>query len=787
MVFFFFLAAVLQRRPAPPAAKRFFSLLFLLLSTSAFLLEFLPGSTLWRICRGAYAAARRSAVSVPPLGSPFFASYPARRRELTVSSEFSRFSAESSSPFFSYVSPAPSFFLIPLPSSHSSPCCLTSPFSRSALSQARSPGAATAPSCLYSFLPSSVCVSSACVLRRPPRCSSLASTSSPLSAASNWSSYPFPAFFSRRVFRLSPSFPSPSSSPSLPSSLLFSSSRSALGASASERSLEALIGEDSVRYEQEDAARGRKRAAPPPVAEASGEAYHILIAPAESAETAARRRERAGAEERNADETQSQRGDEEAEGLSAAHRVREALQALLWESNIQGEVTLDVFPSEAAAEAFLARLRSESADRGEEREVQNSEEVADPHVADASARDEEEPVLHGALKETLPAAPPALSPLFSTSASSAFSSLSPAASPQSGWALPRPVRVYVHSSARPTVVSEAISDFSKISLFADAVVPRGARKEAFGVALKILERGMREAEERGKSATAAALLEDARRTLPLRGGFLVSDIFKKQTEMFLREKKGHEAVNAAVHAVEAAPECSEAWGTLGDAYRSLRRFWEARSAYDIAAHLSPSKNRFAFLILALDRALQGADRDPELLQANLPTVEPATLKMPTGLAIEANDSTLGGCYVAYVAEDSKADKAGVRPGAQVVAVGDQVLLGRPLSACLEALTFPARASRAQAVPSLRFLFFHGCLTDLYGFRAFAHLQAAGRLEEIFALVRRSEDIVRLMRAREKEEAREFGFGQTHVGALQVDRAYGRHADLDDYLKRRQLM
>ncbi|KFG58884.1 putative transmembrane protein [Toxoplasma gondii RUB] len=616
---------------------------------------------------------------------------------------------------------------------------------------------------------------------------------------------------------LTPSSVSPSSSASRCSSL------SARHAAPRKSSLAALVSEEALAPEGKQRKTGASFPGTPSVA-----AFHILIAPValsasdraetrktpkgkpqrregeqgegERAEKEQGEKEQGEGEQREGEQREGeQREGEQREGeqdLSAAHRVREGLQALLWESKIQGELTFDVFPSEEAAEAFLATLPSFVCSSGEE---ETGGEAAESSHAEAflRRRSQHEEEDHMQLSDrlcsfrrqrpanSLPAATVSPSPSLSPPSVPASRASAPSDEVQR-WLLPSPVRVYIHSSSRGLAATRVMSDFSELSVLADFVAPRMSRREAYGVALKMLERGLREASA-GSADTANVLLENSRRTLPLRSGVLISDIFRKQAEILLRGRKGHEAVNAAIHAVEAAPEYAEAWGALGDAYRSLHRFWEARSVYEIASFLSPlGSKKFSLLLRALNRVVAGAESDPEVLQANLPTAESATLKMPTGLAVGANDPALGGCFVAYVAEDSRAEKAGIRPGMQIVAVGNKVLLGKPLEACLEALTFPTRPSRAAPVPSLQFLFFRGCVTDLFGADAFELLRKSGRLAEIFAGVADSEDLLRKKMQPDSAEAN-FAFAEPHLGALRVDRAYGRNADFDDFLRRKHLM
>ncbi|PHJ16793.1 transmembrane protein, partial [Cystoisospora suis] len=137
----------------------------------------------------------------------------------------------------------------------------------------------------------------------------------------------------------------------------------------------------------------------------------------------------------------------------------------------------------------------------------------------------------------------------------------------------------------------------------------------------MLERGWEEAEnEGGRSETCLILLENTRRTLPLRRGYLISDLLRKQASMLTHAKRPHEALNKAIYALEASPTYAYAWKALGDVYRSLRRFWEARACYDIAIHLDPSMVKdMSLLLLALDRILQGALSDANLLERNLIT------------------------------------------------------------------------------------------------------------------------------------------------------------------------
>ncbi|PHJ17661.1 pdz domain related [Cystoisospora suis] len=167
--------------------------------------------------------------------------------------------------------------------------------------------------------------------------------------------------------------------------------------------------------------------------------------------------------------------------------------------------------------------------------------------------------------------------------------------------------------------------------------------------------------------------------------------------------------------------------------------------------------------------------------------------MPTGLAIGANDEALGGCYVAYVAEDSKAQKAGIRAGDQIVAAGEKVLLARPLKECLDALTFPERPyplPRNTRLPSIRTLFFRGCLTDLYGAKAFIHLEESGRLQDIFESVPSYYALRHGGEGGGEEEDSHFltedqnlSLHEKMVGKLRLDKAFGRNPDLDEFIKR----
>lgn len=128
---------------------------------------------------------------------------------------------------------------------------------------------------------------------------------------------------------------------------------------------------------------------------------------------------------------------------------------------------------------------------------------------------------------------------------------------------------------------------------------------------------------------------------------------------------------------------------------------------------------------------------------------------------------------------------GVRAGDQIVAAGEKVLLGRPLEECLDALTFPERPHplpRNTRLPSIKTLFFRGCITDLYGARAYIHLQESGRLQDIFESV---PSYYALPGDREDHfnEEQTLSLHEKMLGKLRLDKAFGHSGSIDDFIKR----
>ena len=84
------------------------------------------------------------------------------------------------------------------------------------------------------------------------------------------------------------------------------------------------------------------------------------------------------------------------------------------------------------------------------------------------------------------------------------------------------------------------------------------------------------------------------------------------------------------------------------------------------------------------------------------------LSKPMGIVFEENDPSTGGVFVASLADGgAAAENASVKPGDQLVAVGDALCKGKDFDACLGAI----QASDAE-LTSL--VFFRGGPSSLYG-------------------------------------------------------------------------
>ncbi|CDJ41693.1 Pdz domain protein, related, related [Eimeria tenella] len=297
---------------------------------------------------------------------------------------------------------------------------------------------------------------------------------------------------------------------------------------------------------------------------------------------------------------------------------------------------------------------------------------------------------------------------------------------------------------------------------ADLVVPAASRTPDGAFAVRTAAAAL-EHQKQQPLQQNLLLLQRSRAALPLRKGALWSFLLSAETAAKLRHKAGEDVLPLAVQAVKSAPLLPLAWCTLGHSLRLRGRFWESNCCYKVASHLrachtaavteaetatstAASAPRAALaaaaaaaatvspkLTRALENTLVRARMDPKELRKALPTLIKAEVEAPWGFAFDSNPREVGGIFVAYVVEGSKAEKAGLVPGDQIVLASNTILLGLPVEKCVDLLRPRRRPKPQQREPQLlplKLEVYRGPLPLLYGASGFAALQRLDAVERM---------------------------------------------------------
>ncbi|CDJ58185.1 Pdz domain protein, related, related [Eimeria maxima] len=314
-----------------------------------------------------------------------------------------------------------------------------------------------------------------------------------------------------------------------------------------------------------------------------------------------------------------------------------------------------------------------------------------------------------------------------------------------------------------------------VSAAADLVTPAAARLPDGAAAIRSAAAALEQQHQQQPLQQQLLLLQRCRAALPMRQGALWSFLLCAEVAAKLRNKVGEDVLPLAVQGVQAAPQLPLSWCTLGHSLRLRGRLWESRSCYRIAAHLAASSSQTmkstaaapsppsaaktpwallgtgpraalasaaaaaaavpAKLLAALDETLLRARTDPKELRKALPTLMKAEVEAPWGFAVDANPPEVGGIFVAYVVENSKAEKAGLMPGDQIVVANNSILLGKPFESCLASLRArqrPTAIQLQQVLLPLQLEVYRGSFPVLYGAPALASLQRLGALKELLS-------------------------------------------------------
>ncbi|SCM17312.1 conserved Plasmodium protein, unknown function [Plasmodium berghei] len=176
------------------------------------------------------------------------------------------------------------------------------------------------------------------------------------------------------------------------------------------------------------------------------------------------------------------------------------------------------------------------------------------------------------------------------------------------------------------------------------------------------------------------------------------------------------AFNFALKSIKYEPKYKLSWKCLGDAYRSFRKFWQAKNFYDIAIYLGYKDEKgenFEKITQELTNLTQSALKNVDLLKTNMNNYTNIIIKKNIGIVLNKNPDEIGGCYVSYIIEGSKASKKNFNHGDQIVALNNIVTYGKPIDDCLKAFQ--------KNDGSYDIIFFKGNIIELYGLEAYKYL------------------------------------------------------------------
>ncbi|SOV20826.1 conserved Plasmodium protein, unknown function [Plasmodium sp. DRC-Itaito] len=194
--------------------------------------------------------------------------------------------------------------------------------------------------------------------------------------------------------------------------------------------------------------------------------------------------------------------------------------------------------------------------------------------------------------------------------------------------------------------------------------------------------------------------------------------------------------NFALKSIKYEPKYSVAWKCLGDAYRSFRKFWQAKNFYDIAIYLGykdEKGERFEDIVQELNNLTENALKNVDLLKEHMNNSTNIIIKKNIGIVLNKNPDSIGGCYVSYIIEGSKASKKNFHHGDQIVALNNQVTYGKPIDFCLKAFQ--------KNDGTYDIIFFKGNIIELYGLKAYKYLMK----NDLFYALFENEQIVSFKR------------------------------------------
>ncbi|GAW80741.1 hypothetical protein, conserved [Plasmodium gonderi] len=184
--------------------------------------------------------------------------------------------------------------------------------------------------------------------------------------------------------------------------------------------------------------------------------------------------------------------------------------------------------------------------------------------------------------------------------------------------------------------------------------------------------------------------------------------------------------NFSLKSIKYEPKHAAAWKCLGDAYRSFRKFWQAKNFYDIAIYLGYKDDKgenFEEIKEELNKLTTSALKNVHLLKENMNSANNIIIKKNIGIVLNKNPDSIGGCYVSYIIEEGKASKKNFRHGDQIVALNNIVTYGKPIEFCLKAFQ--------KNFGSYDIIFFKGNIIELYGLPAYKYLIEKNMFHTLF--------------------------------------------------------
>ncbi|CAD2086088.1 conserved Plasmodium protein, unknown function [Plasmodium vinckei brucechwatti] len=199
-------------------------------------------------------------------------------------------------------------------------------------------------------------------------------------------------------------------------------------------------------------------------------------------------------------------------------------------------------------------------------------------------------------------------------------------------------------------------------------------------------------------------------------GYFLSDVCANISMLSYYTNDLQGAFNFALKSIKYEPKYKLSWKCLGDAYRSFRKFWQAKNFYDIAIYLGYKDEKgenFEKITQELTNLTQSALKNVDLLKTNMNNYTNIVIKKNIGIVLNKNPDEIGGCYVSYIIEGSKASKKSFNHGDQIVALNNIVTYGKPIDDCLKAFQ--------KNDGSYDIIFFKGNIIELYGLEAYKYL------------------------------------------------------------------